>query len=245
MAGIDRAALVPWDGPGEGTMADMDLAGVLRNFLSELVATFILVVTGCGAVAVESLHAGSIGSLGICIVFGLVVTAMVYATGHVSGAHINPAVTIAFASAGHFSWKQVPVYIVAQCLGAIAACALLSGMLGPEAALGVTAPSGSVMQALVMEIVVTFVLMFSIAGVATDGRAHGVLAGASIGGTVALCALFGGPISGASMNPARSLGPALVAGEWTAFWIYIVGPLIGALAGMWAYEAIKGSETPA
>lgn len=184
------------------------------------------------------------GHLGVSTVFGLVVAAMIFATGHVSGAHLNPAVTVAFAASGHFPWRDVPAYVAAQFVAAATASLGILWLIGNEASLGATVPADlPVASALGIEVVLTFFLMFVIKSVATDARAAGQLAAVAIGATVALCALVGGPLTGASMNPARSLGPALVAGIGDQQWLYVVGPVIGALLGAFSYDLV-GSTTP-
>ncbi len=172
--------------------------------------------------------------------FGLVIMVMVYATGHLSGAHINPAVTIAFTLTRHFPAREAVGYVAAQCCGA-AVAALLLGMLwtGDPANLGATVPTVGSGTALVYETVLTAFLMFVIVAVATDTRAVGAAAAIAIGGTVGLDALFGGPVTGASMNPARSFGPALAAGEWSDFWLYVIGPIAGAAIGALAYQLVR------
>jgi MIP family channel proteins len=177
----------------------------------------------------------------VALVFGLIILAMVYATGHLSGAHINPAVTVAFTLTRHFPARDAAAYIAAQAAGAAAgALTLLATWTDTPADLGATVPSVGVASALVYETVMTAILMFVITAVATDTRAVGAAAAIAIGGTVGLDAMFGGPVTGASMNPARSFGPALAAGQWTDFWVYIVGPLLGATAGAAAYQAVRG-----
>lgn len=185
---------------------------------------------------------GALGQPGIALAFGLVIMAMVYAVGHVSGAHLNPAVSLAFALTRHFPGSHVAVYWGAQVAGATLAAALLRVSLGDVADLGATAPAGSEGQAFLWEAVLTFLLMFVIMAVATDTRAVGEAAALAIGGTVALAALVGGPVSGASLNPSRSLGPALVAGELDALWLYLVAPVVGAAFGALAYQAIRGEH---
>jgi MIP family channel proteins len=170
--------------------------------------------------------------------------AMIYAVGHVSGAHFIPAVSFAFAVTRNFPWQRVAGYWMAQAAGALAAAALLRASLGGDAHLGATLPSGSQGQAFLWEGILTFFLMFVIMSVATDTRAVGEAAAIAIGGTVGLDALFGGPITGASMNPARSLGPAVVSGDLHALWLYLLAPLAGATVGGIAYQFIRGEATP-
>lgn len=184
-----------------------------------------------------------LGHVGVAISFGLVIMTMIYAVGHISGAHFNPAVSFAFALTRHFPWPRVAGYWTAQAAGAIAAAALLRGSLGNRAHVGATLPSGRSAQAFLWEVVLTFLLVFVIMAVATDTRAVGEAAAIAIGGTVGLDAMFGGPISGASMNPARSLGPALVSGELGSLWIYLLAPLAGAGLGGAAYQLVRGERT--
>jgi MIP family channel proteins len=187
---------------------------------------------------------GGLGHVGISFAFGLVVMAMVYAFGHVSGAHINPAVTLALAARRRFPWARVPGYWGAQLVGAIAAALLLRASLGDVANLGTTAPSGSNAQSFVWEVVMTAALLAVILSVATDGRAAVGAAGAAIGGTIALAALVGGPISGASLNPARSFGPALVSGDLGSLWIYIAAPIVGGVLGAILYDVVRDASLP-
>jgi MIP family channel proteins len=186
----------------------------------------------------------ALGHVGVAITFGLVIMAMIYAVGHISGAHFNPAVSFAFAITRHFPWPRLAGYWTAQLLGALAAAAILRGSLGNLAHTGATLPSGSQAQSFLWEFVLTFFLMFVIMAVATDTRAVGEAAAIAIGGTVGLDAMFGGPISGASMNPARSFGPALVSGELHALWLYIAAPLAGATLGALVYEFIRADPEP-
>ena len=183
------------------------------------------------------------GSTGIAATFALVIMEMVYARGHLSGAHINPAISIAFSATRHFPLRDAALYVPSQLAGAVAGALLLRIVWqGTPADLGATVPSVGAGSALVYEAMMTAFLMFVIMAVATDMRAVGAAA-IAIGGTVALDSLFGGGVTGASMNPARSFGPALVAGEWTEFWIYVVGPVMGAFAGAVAYERARGGRT--
>jgi aquaporin NIP len=216
---------------------------LLRRAAAEAIGVFALVFAGCGAIVTEAQHPGSLGTVGIGLVFGLVVMAMVYATGHLSGAHLNPAVTVAFVLTRHFPRAEAAAYLVAQLAGALAAAALLAVIWPSQpAALGATLPTIGSGSAFAYEAVLTAFLMFVIMAVATDTRAVGAGAAIAIGGTVGLDALFGGPITGASMNPARSIGPALVTGELQDIWLYIAAPVLGAAAGALAYQAIRGES---
>jgi aquaporin NIP len=209
----------------------------VRAHAAEFLGTSALVFFGCGAIAV-----GRLEGSGISLVFGLVIAVMIYALGHISGAHFNPAVSIGFAVGRHFPWPRVVTYSVAQVLGAVTGAVVLRQTLGPDASLGVTLPSGSEGQALIWEALLTFTLMLVITSVATDARAAGEAAALAIGGTVALDALVGGPVTGASMNPARSLGPALVAGDLTSIWVYLAGPVLGAVAASLVYMWLRGEQ---
>ena len=215
-----------------------------RSLAAELIGTFALVFAGCGALMVDATtHA--LGHVGVAITFGLVIMVMIYALGHVSGAHFNPAVTFSFALTRHFPWPRTFLYWAAQAAGAILAAAILRASLGDVADVGATLPSGSDAQSFLWETVLTFFLMLVITAVATDTRAVGEAAAIAIGGTVGLDAMFGGPISGASMNPARSLGPALVSGELGALWVYLSAPLLGAALGAVTYQLLRDGPTTA
>ena len=214
-----------------------------RAFLAEGIGTFALVFAGAGAIVVDA-RTHELGHVGVAITFGLVIMAMIYAVGHVSGAHLNPAVSLAFAVSRHFPWSRVAGYWAAQLAGAVLAAALVRLSLGSDADVGATLPSGSQGQSFVWELILTFFLMFVIMAVATDTRAIGEAAAIAVGGTVGLNAMFGGPVSGASMNPARSIGPALVSGNLHALWLYIVAPIAGATLGAVAYQAVR-QEAPA
>lgn len=216
----------------------MEQPDLLRRTVAEMFGTFALVAAGCGAIVVNDIT-GVLGHVGIALTFGLVVLVMVAATGHLCGAHLNPAVTVAFALTRHFPWREVPVYIGGQLLGATTAAVTLLALFGNRAGLGATVPSGTPWQSLLLETLLTAALMFVITAVATDTRAVGELAAIAIGFTVAANAMWAGPISGASMNPARSLGPALVSGIGASQWIYIVGPLVGAALGAAIYQFIR------
>lgn len=202
---------------------------------AEFLGTFFLVFAGTSAIVVDSMtHA--VTHVGVSLVFGLVITVLIYAFGHISGAHFNPAVTIGFWALGEFPGRQVPWYIASQLFGAIAASSVVLGLFGRTASLGVTMPHSAPEVALVLETLMTLLLVVVIFGSAVHGKAVKSFAGIAIGGTIGLDALFGGPISGASMNPARSLGPAIISGVWTDQWIYVAGPLAGAVLAVAAYR---------
>src|SRR5579883_2091416 len=219
-----------------------DEASLWACVLAEGLGTFGLVFAGCGAIMIDAISHGQITHVGVGLVFGLIITVMIYAFGHISGAHFNPAVTLAFALVRHFPWRRVPGYWIAQLAGATLAAGSLRLLLGDVAHLGATLPAGrgGAWQSFGLEYLLTFFLMIVIMAMATDSRAVGQAAALAIGGTVALEALFAGPICGASMNPARSLGPALVAWLWTAQWVYICGPMLGAVSGAWVYRLLRG-----
>ena len=210
----------------------------MNKYVAEVVGTFALVFAGTGAIIINGVSEGAITHVGIALTFGLIVTAMIYSIGEVSGAHINPAATIAFWAAGRFAGARVVPYIASQMLGAISASVTLRVMFPDDTTLGATLPFGSWYQSFVLEVILTFILMFVVLCVTSGAKEKGLLAGVAIGGTVALDALFGGPISGASMNPARSLAPALVSGNLQHLWIYIVAPILGALAAIPAQRVI-------
>jgi MIP family channel proteins len=215
-----------------------------RRAAAEGFAAFALVFAGCGAIVANAEYDSALGTVGIGLVFGLVIMVMVYATGHLSGAHINPAVTTAFTVTRHFPAREAVAYVCAQIAGATAgALALLSVWPSRPAHLGATVPSVGVGSAFVYELLLTAFLMFM--AVATDTRAVGAAAAIAIGGTVGLDALFGGPVTGASMNPARSIGPAIAAGQFTDLWIYLTAPVLGAALGAFAYQLVRGSPEPA
>ncbi|KAL6287867.1 hypothetical protein ACE6H2_012257 [Prunus campanulata] len=218
--------------------------GFFRKVVAEMIATYMLVFVTCGSAALAASDEHKVSRLGASIAGGLVVTVMIYAVGHISGAHMNPAVTLAFAAVRHFPWKQVPIYWVAQLAGSISASFTLSVLLHPIKHVGTTSPSGSDFQALIAEIVMTFSMMFIASAVATDTKAIGELAGIAVGSAVCITSIFAGPISGGSMNPARTIGPAIASAYYKGIWVYIVGPVIGTLLGSWSYNFIRVSDNP-
>ncbi|KFK28558.1 hypothetical protein AALP_AA7G012000 [Arabis alpina] len=224
----------------------------LQKLMAETVGTYFLIFAGCASIVVNVQHDKVVTLPGIAAVWGLTVMVLIYSLGHISGAHFNPAVTIAFASCRRFPIRQVPAYVVAQVIGATLAAATLRLLFGldhdvcsgkHDVFIG-NSPSGTNLQGFVMEFIVTFFLMFVTSGVATDNRAIGELAGLAIGATVVLNVLFAGAISGSSMNPARSLGPAMVFGCYKKVWIYIVSPILGAISGAWVYNTVRYTEKP-
>ena len=211
-----------------------------NQYTAEVIGTFILVFTGTGAVVFNDISGNQVTNLGIGLVFGLVVMAMIYTLGDVSGAHINPAVTLGFWASGQFKAKLVAPYILSQCSGALLASLLLRTLFGNHANMGATIPKeGLVYQCLILEIILTFILMFVILNVATGAKEKGIVVGIAVGGVIALEAIFAGPISGASMNPARSLGPAIASMNFTGFWIYLLAPPLGALLAVPAWRWIR------
>lgn len=211
----------------------------MKRCLAEAIGTFALVFVGTGAICVNDLTAGALSHFGVSFAFGIVVMTMIHSVGEVSGAHLNPAVTVGFWLARRFALRDVLPYVASQCAGAVVASVALALLFSDHATLGATTPAGSVGQSFVLEILVSFLLMFVILGVVTGSKEQGIMAGLAIGSTVAMCALFAGPISGASMNPARSLGPALVSGELGSLWIYLVAPVIGAALAVGGCRAIR------
>lgn len=201
----------------------------MKKTFAEFLGTFFLVFAGTGAIVIDGVSGGAIGHAGIALTFGLVVLAMIHAFGDVSGAHLNPAVTLGFAVARRFPWREVPVYLGAQLAGAFAASGLLKLLFPAPGTLGATLPAGSVAQSFTLEIVLTAALMLVILSVSTGAKEKGITAGIAIGATVGLEAMFAGPVCGASMNPARSLAPALVSGHLEHLWLYPVATILGAL----------------
>jgi aquaporin Z len=215
---------------------------LVRKLAAEVVGTFTLVFAGTGAIIVNQTSNGAVSHVGVALTFGLVVMAMIHALGDVSGAHLNPAVTLGFFFARRIEGRSVLPYIGSQCAGALSASLVLRLMFPDNATLGATFPAGSVAQSLVLEIILTLILMFVILSVSTGPKETGITAGIAVGAVIALEALFAGPISGASMNPARSLAPALVSGHVSQLWVYLAAPIIGALGSIIVCRCVQEKD---
>lgn len=211
----------------------------MKKYFAELTGTFILVFCGTGAMVIDQQTGGQVTHVGVAITFGLIVTALIYALGNQSGAHFNPAVTIAFSVAKLFPKKQILPYIIAQIAGAIIASATLKLLFPTNQNLGATLPSGTQLQSFVLELILTFILMFVILFTSQGSKETGTMAGIAIGGVVLLEAMFAGPVSGASMNPARSISPAIVSGNVSALWLYILAPVAGAILAAFSWKFLE------
>ena len=204
----------------------------MKRYAAEFIGTFALVFAGTGAIVINEASHGAVTHVGVALTFGLVVLGMIYTLGDVSGAHINPAVTLGFWFARRLPGRTVLPYVASQCAGGLAASAVLRVLFPTTAVLGVTEPAGPPLQSFALELLLTALLMFVILGVSTGAAEKGITAGIVVGSVIALEALFAGPITGASMNPARSLAPALVSGQLSNLWIYLIAPLLGAALGV-------------
>ncbi|MBI5773194.1 MAG: aquaporin [Verrucomicrobia bacterium] len=213
-----------------------------QRIAAEFIGTFALVFSGTGAIVINQATGGAVTHVGVALTFGLVVLAMIYALGDVSGAHLNPAVTLGFVVARRFPAADAPAYVASQCAGAFAASGLLRVLFPENQLLGTTLPTGPAMQSFVLEIVLTAMLMFVILGVSTGAKEKGITAGIAVGAVIALEALFAGPISGASMNPARSLAPAVVSGHLEHLWVYLAAPALGALLAVVACRCVRAED---
>ena len=211
----------------------------MKKYISEFIGTFSMIFCGTGAMTVNEVTGGDVTHVGIAITWGLIVMAMIYAFGETSGAHFNPAVTIAFAYAKKFAWKEVPKYIIAQILGAFAASLILWFLFPTSETLGATIPTVDVGRAFVMELLLTFFLMVVIINVSTGSKETGIIAGIAVGAVVLLEAMFAGPITNASMNPARSIAPAIVSGKMQHLWMYILAPILGAILAVISCKLVK------
>ena len=214
----------------------------MKKYISEFLGTFILVFAGCGAIVTNEFSDGTVSHSGIALTFGLVVMALIYAFGEISGAHFNPAVTLAFTYAKKFPLKEVPKYITAQCIGAIAGAAMIWVLFPENEYLGTTLPQIDIWRTFIFEALLTFILMLVIINVSTGSKETGIMAGIAIGGVVWFEAQFAGPITGASMNPARSIGPALVSGHLEHLWLYILAPILGALLAVVSCKLVKDDQ---
>ncbi len=213
-----------------------------RKILAEAFGSFVLVFIGTGAIISDGMYGGDVTHVGVAMVFGLVVMALIYALGEISGCHLNPAVTTGFALAGRFDWREVPAYIAAQCTGALLASVVLRGLFPGHATLGATLPAGSPFQSFLLEVLLTLILMVVILCVATGSKETGIMAGVAVGAVIAVEALFAGPVSGASMNPARSLAPALISLRLESLWIYLLAPILGAAAGVPVWRCLRSTD---
>jgi len=211
----------------------------MKRYLAEFTGTFVLVFCGTGAIVINEITHGTVTHVGIAITFGLIVMAMIYALGDKSGAHLNPAITLAFAVNKSFPVKEITPYILSQLTGAISASLVLKFLFPASVLLGATIPAGSSTQSFILELILTLILMLVIISVATGAKEQGLFAGIAIGSTVGLEAMFAGPICGASMNPARSLAPALISGELKQVWIYLTAPVLGAISAILIHKIIK------
>ncbi|KAL3820216.1 hypothetical protein ACJIZ3_006121 [Penstemon smallii] len=232
---------------GENSPSCFQTLRFMQKIIAEFMGTYLLMFVGFAAIVVNKEMDNVLTPPGVAVLWGLDVMVMIYTVGHVSGAHFNPAVTIAFATCKRFEWKQVVPYILVQVVASTLASGTVQMMFGAKGEENVfvgTLPSGSNIQSLVLEFIITFYLMFAVSGVSTDDLAIGELGGLALGALVTMNSLFAGPISGASMNPARSLGPAIVCNYYKGIWIYIVGPIGGAVAGAWFYNIIRLTESP-
>ena len=214
----------------------------LRKYLAETIGTFALVFCGTGAIVIDQETGGTIGHLGIALTFGLIVAAMIFALSDVSGAHMNPAVTLSFALAKRFEWKQVLPYVLAQMAGAFIASGLLKISFPNNTSLGLTQPAGSEWQSFTFELILTFLLVMVIFNVSRGAKEKGITSAIAIGGMVGLEALFAGPVCGASMNPVRSLSPAILANHTDHLWIYLLAPTAGAVLGVYAHQLLYTKE---
>jgi aquaporin Z len=214
----------------------------MKKYIAEAIGTFALVFCGTGAIIINQEREGVVSHVGIAITFGLIVMAMIYTFGNISGAHLNPAVSIAFAISGRFSIRQLLPFIISQLAGALLASIVLKFLFPANLLLGTTLPAGNVWQSFVLEFILTFFLMLVIINVATGSKEQGMFAGLAIGSTVLLEAMFAGPVSGASMNPARSLAPALISGHIEHVWVYLTATTAGAILAIPVWKYVSNSN---
>lgn len=214
----------------------------MKKNLTEFIGTFILLFAGTGAVIVNQQTNGALGLPGIAAAWGFVIIALIYAFGDISGAHFNPAVTISFAVDNRFSWKDVPGFLLSQLAGAVSASNVLHFLFPENQTLAITQPSGSQTQSFILEVIMTFILMIVILRVSTGAKEKGITAGIAIGGTVWMLVLFGGPISGTSLNPTRSIAPAIASGNFQSLWIYLTAPFLGMLSAVFVHRILMQEE---
>jgi len=214
----------------------------VKKYTAEFIGTFSMVFCGTGAMTVNEITGGEVTHVGIAITWGLIVMAMIYAFAETSGAHFNPAVSIAFAYAKKFSWKEVPKYVIAQVLGALLASGILWFLFPDSEFYGATIPTLDVWRAFVLELLLTYFLMLVIINVSTGSKEVGTMAGIAIGGVILLEAMFAGPMTKASMNPARSIAPAIFSGHYEHLWLYLLAPILGALLAVVSCRLVKGDD---
>ncbi|PYK10144.1 MAG: aquaporin, partial [Verrucomicrobia bacterium] len=214
----------------------------MKRLAAEFIGTFALVFAGAGAIVIDETTGGGVTHVGVALTFGLIVLAMIYTVGDISGAHLNPAVSLGFFAARRFPFREVIPYIASQCGGALAAGGVLRLLFPQNEMLGATLPAGSVTQSFLLELILTAILMFVILGVSTGAAEKGITAGIVVGAVIGLEAMFAGPICGASMNPARSLGPALLSGHFEYLWVYLLAPAMGACVGVLGCRCVRESE---
>jgi aquaporin Z len=213
-----------------------------KKIIAEFVGTFALVFTGTGAIVINEVSGGAVTQVGIALTFGLIVLAMIYTVGDVSGAHLNPAVSLGFFTARRFPLRELAPYVISQCLGAFTASIILRLLFPQNLTLGATLPTGMATQSFVLEVILTAILMFVILGVSTGAAEKGITAGIVVGAVIGLEAMFAGPICGASMNPARSLAPAVVSGHLQNLWVYLIAPPVGACVGVLGCRSVRDRE---
>ena len=211
----------------------------MKKWGAEFIGTFVLVFAGTGAIVINETSGGAVTHVGIALTFGLVVLAMIYTVGDISGAHLNPAVSLGFFAARRFSFRELVPYVLSQCAGALAASGILRFLFPQNATLGATQPAGSATQSFILELILTAILMFVILNVSTGAAEKGITAGIAVGAVIGLEAMFAGPISGASMNPARSMAPAVVSQHLSSLWIYLVAPTAGALLAVVGCRCVR------
>jgi aquaporin Z len=214
----------------------------VKKYVAEMLGTFGLVFAGTGAIIVDQVTGGRISHVGVALTFGMIVLVMIYTFGDISGAHLNPAVTIGFWASRRLPGREVPAYIVSQIVGALLSSGVLRALFPDNKLLGATMPAGSEVQSFILEFILTFFLMLTILNVSTGAKEKGITAGIAVGSIIGLEAMFAGPICGASMNPARSLAPALVSGHLEYLWLYIAAPILGTVSAKFACRCVRESD---